>query len=63
MTATLAEGSTDANMAMQLNIPAIAIGAGGRGTGAHSLEETFDSTGSSRGTERALLLVIALSRR
>ena len=53
--------STEANIAMQMGIPAIAIGAGGRGTGAHTLEEAFESTGSSRGTERALRLAIALA--
>ena len=62
MAATLREGSTDANVPMQLRIPAIAIGAGGRGTDAHALDEAFDTTGSVRGTERALLLVLALSR-
>jgi acetylornithine deacetylase/succinyl-diaminopimelate desuccinylase-like protein len=61
--APLGSGSSDANVPMQLGIPAIAIGAGGRSTGTHSLQETFDSTGSSRGTARALLLAIALSRR
>ena len=63
ISASLGSGSTDANVPMQLGIPAIAIGAGGRNTGTHSLAETFDSTGSSRGTARALLLAIALSRR
>jgi len=61
MRARLGEASTDANIAMQLGIPAIAIGAGGRGTGGHTVDEAFDSTGSVRGTERALRLAIALS--
>ncbi len=56
----LGAGSTDANHPMSLRIPAITIGGGGEGRGAHSLSETFDSTDSSRGTERALLLAIAL---
>jgi len=47
---------------MSLNIPAIAIGGGGRGTGGHSLAETFDTTNSWLGTQRALLLAIALAR-
>ena len=59
----LTEGSTDANAAMQLNIPAIAIGGGGRGSGAHSVAESFDSTGSSLGSARALLLAIELAGR
>ena len=61
MTAAVGEASTDANIAMQLNIPAIAVGGGGRGSGSHTLDESFDSTGSSRGTERVLRLAIALA--
>jgi tripeptide aminopeptidase len=61
--ANLGEGSTDANVPMSLKIPAITIGAGGRGTGAHALGETFDTTDSWLGTERALLLTIALAER
>ncbi len=56
------EGSTDSNVPMNLGIPAITIGGGGSGSGAHSLNETFDSTDSWRGTQRALLLVVALAR-
>jgi acetylornithine deacetylase/succinyl-diaminopimelate desuccinylase-like protein len=55
------EGSTDANLAMSLNIPAITIGGGGDATGGHSPQETFDPTGSWRGTQRAILLTLALS--
>ena len=62
MPVDLGAGSTDANVAMQLKIPAIAIAAGGRGTNTHALDESFDTTGSVRGTERALLLALALSR-
>jgi di/tripeptidase len=63
MNAQLSEGSSDANLPMQLGIPAIAIGGGGRGAGAHSRQETFDTTAAVSGTARALLLAIALSRR
>ena len=62
MPVDLGAGSTDANVAMQLKIPAIAIAAGGRGTNTHALDESFDTTASVRGTERALLLALALSR-
>ena len=58
----LNESSTDSNIPMSLRIPALTIGGGGRGAGAHSPGESFDSTDSARGTERALLLVIALAR-
>lgn len=60
--ATLVERSTDANVPMNIGIPAIALGAGGRGTDSHSLAETFDSTDSARGTARALLIAVSLSR-
>ena len=59
---SLHEGSTDSNIPMNLHIPAITISGGGRGTGAHSLGETFDTTDSWRGTQRAILLAIALAR-
>jgi tripeptide aminopeptidase len=58
----LHEGSTDSNVPMNLGIPAITISGGGLGAGAHSLNETFDTRDSWRGTQRALLLAIALAR-
>lgn len=58
----LGEGSTDSNVPMNLGIPAITIGGGGTGSGAHSLNETYDSTDSYLGAQRALLLALALSR-
>jgi tripeptide aminopeptidase len=61
--AVLGEGSTDANLPMSLRIPAITVGGGGRGTGAHALGETYDTTDSWRGTERVLLLTIALAQK
>jgi len=60
--ASLQEGSTDANVPMNLGIPAITIGGGGSGSGAHSLGETFNTRDSWQGTERALLLAVALAR-
>ena len=60
--AELTEGSTDANLAMSLNIPAITIDAGGVGTGSHALGESFDTTNSWQGTLRALLVAIALAQ-
>jgi tripeptide aminopeptidase len=59
---TLDEGSTDSNVPMSLGIPAVTIAGGGRGRGAHSLGESFDSTESWKGTARALLLAVALAR-
>jgi acetylornithine deacetylase/succinyl-diaminopimelate desuccinylase-like protein len=59
---SLDEGSTDANYPMSLGIPAITIDGGGRGRDAHALAESFDTTESAKGTERALLLAIALAQ-
>jgi acetylornithine deacetylase/succinyl-diaminopimelate desuccinylase-like protein len=59
----LSEGSTDANVPMRLGIPAITIGGGGQGRGAHSLEESYDPKDSYLGTQRALLLAVALTSR
>jgi hypothetical protein len=56
-------GSTDANAAMNLRIPAITIGGGGSGSGGHSLNESFDTTNSWQGTQRAVLLAIALTQK
>jgi tripeptide aminopeptidase len=54
--------STDANFPMSLGIPAITIGGGGRGAGAHSLSETFEETPDGyKGPQWALLIVTALA--
>jgi tripeptide aminopeptidase len=58
----LREGSTDSNVPMNMDIPAVTIGGGGTGTGAHSLNEAFDTKDSYIGTQRALLLAVALAR-
>jgi acetylornithine deacetylase/succinyl-diaminopimelate desuccinylase-like protein len=59
----LSEGSTDANIPMSMKIPAIAIGAGGYGSDAHALNESFDTADSWRGTQNAVLLAIALAQK
>jgi hypothetical protein len=61
VTSILDENSTDANIPIALGIPAITTGAGGSSTGAHSLHEVFDTTDSWRGSQRILLLAIALA--
>jgi acetylornithine deacetylase/succinyl-diaminopimelate desuccinylase-like protein len=58
----LTESSTDASVAVSRGIPAIAIGAGGAGTGQHTSAETFDTTDAWRGLQYAVLLVMALSQ-
>ena len=61
-TVSLDEGSTDSNIPMNLGIPAITIDGGGRGTGSHALDEAFDPANSWQGSQRALLLAIALAQ-
>lgn len=61
-TVSLDEGSTDSNIPMSLGIPAITIDGGGRGSGSHALDEAFDPTNSWMGSQRALLLAIALAQ-
>src|SRR5580698_3668840 len=58
----LGEGSTDSNVPMNAGIPAITIGGGGQGRDAHALTESFDTKDSYLGTQRALLLAVALAR-
>jgi acetylornithine deacetylase/succinyl-diaminopimelate desuccinylase-like protein len=58
----LREGSSDSNVPMNMGIPAVTIGGGGSGSGAHSLNETYDTKDSWLGTERGLLLAVALAR-
>jgi tripeptide aminopeptidase len=60
--ATLKNSSTDANVPMARGVPAITIGGGGRGTGAHSLEESFETAGGTDGTRQAILMAIALAQ-
>ncbi len=62
LTVSLDEGSTDANIPINLGIPAITVDGGGRGREAHALGESFDSTNSWQGSQRALLLAIALAQ-
>ena len=59
---SFSEGSTDSNLPISLGIPALTIDTGGHGSGAHSEAEMFDTTDAWRGTQRALLLAVALSQ-
>ena len=54
--------STDANIPMSLGIPAISIGAGGQGGGAHSAQEWFKPEGRDLGLKRVLLTLCLLLR-
>jgi len=55
----LALASTDANVPISQGIPAIAIGAGGRGGDAHTHSEWFDNMHGTVGVARALTIVMA----
>jgi acetylornithine deacetylase/succinyl-diaminopimelate desuccinylase-like protein len=54
--------STDANLPLSLGIPAIAIGAGGLGGGAHTTGEWFSPEGRDLGLKRILLTLMMLMR-
>jgi acetylornithine deacetylase/succinyl-diaminopimelate desuccinylase-like protein len=56
----LSASSTDSNIPISLGIPAITIDGGGDATGTHALQETFDSTNSQIGSQRALLIALGI---
>lgn len=53
-------GSTDANVPMSLNIPAVILGSGGKSGGAHSLKEWYDPTDAWKGSQISLTTVLSL---
>lgn len=57
----LERSSTDANIPLSMGIDAIAIGAGGNGGGAHSLQEWYDPSGREMGLKRALLTLLEVA--
>jgi di/tripeptidase len=54
--------STDANIPLSLGLPAISIGAGGQGGGAHTAQEWFHPEGRELGLKRILLTLLLLLR-
>ena len=60
-TAQVQRASTDANIPLSLGREAIAIGGGGSGGGAHTLQEWFDCNGRDLGLKRILLTMLALA--
>jgi tripeptide aminopeptidase len=54
--------STDANIPLSLGIPAVAMGAGGLGGGAHTPQEWYQPEGRDLGLKRILLTLILLMR-
>ncbi|HEY1676113.1 MAG TPA: M20/M25/M40 family metallo-hydrolase [Candidatus Sulfotelmatobacter sp.] len=59
--AQVQRASTDANIPLSLGLEAIAIGGGGSGGGAHTLQEWFDSNGRELALKRILLTMLALA--
>ncbi len=59
--AQIQRASTDANIPLSLGREAIAIGGGGVGGGAHTLQEWFDCTARDLGLKRILLTLLALA--
>jgi tripeptide aminopeptidase len=57
----LERSSTDANIPLSMGIDAIAIGAGGNGGGAHSLQEWYEPSGREMGLKRALLTLLEVA--
>jgi tripeptide aminopeptidase len=55
-------GSTDANIPISMEIPAIAIGTGGTGEGIHTLQEWYDPTGRETALRRILLTLLDITQ-
>ncbi|NUO65363.1 MAG: M20/M25/M40 family metallo-hydrolase, partial [Gemmatimonadaceae bacterium] len=53
----LGAASTDANVPISLGIPAVALGAGGRGGSAHTPQEWFENVDGTAGLGRALTVI------
>ncbi|MGA3082164.1 MAG: M20/M25/M40 family metallo-hydrolase [Terracidiphilus sp.] len=54
-------GSTDANIPLSLGIPALSVGAGGEGGGAHTQAEWYSAKDRELGLKRVLLLALAMT--
>jgi tripeptide aminopeptidase len=53
--------STDANLPLSMKIPAVSLGGGGKGGGAHTLAEWYDATGRELGIKRLFLITAAIA--
>jgi tripeptide aminopeptidase len=58
---TVRLGSTDANIPISLGVPALSVGAGGEGGGAHTLAEWYEPKDRELGLRRVLLLTLAMT--
>jgi tripeptide aminopeptidase len=59
--AQVQRASTDANIPLSLGLEAVAIGGGGSGGGAHTLQEWFDANGRELALKRILLTMLTLA--
>jgi tripeptide aminopeptidase len=57
----LESSSTDANLPLSMKIPAVSLGGGGKGGGAHTLTEWYDPTGRELGIKRLFLTTAAIA--
>jgi tripeptide aminopeptidase len=57
----LERSSTDANIPLSLNIPAVSLGGGGKGGGSHTTAEWYDASGREMGLKRLFLATVALA--
>jgi len=53
-------GSTDANIPLSLGVPALSMGAGGEGGGAHTVAEWYSAKNREAGLRRVLLLALSV---
>jgi tripeptide aminopeptidase len=53
-------GSTDANIPLSLGIPAVSLGAGGEGGGAHTRAEWYSAANRELGLRRVLLITLTM---
>jgi tripeptide aminopeptidase len=53
--------STDANLPLSMKIPAVSLGGGGKGGGAHTLAEWYEPTSRELGIKRLFLTTLALA--
>ncbi|MDH3271555.1 MAG: M20/M25/M40 family metallo-hydrolase [Gemmatimonadota bacterium] len=59
MEPSFGRSSTDSNIPISMGIPAVTIGGGGQGFGAHSLDEWFRNVDGPVGVQRVMLIVLA----
>jgi acetylornithine deacetylase/succinyl-diaminopimelate desuccinylase-like protein len=59
-TPSLDQASTDSNLPVSLNIPAITLGAGGSARFAHRLDEWYDPSGRELALKRGLLVILGV---